>query len=362
MNDTPFLSGQEIDVLKRTLLKQFTEDEQESFIRQCQRTLLDPFSKQIFATRRWTKDRQGNKTPTLTTVTSIMGLTAIAVRTGHYDGCVITWAGKDGAWKEEWLEDEYPVAAKCVVYHKERAHPEVGIARWEGYVGRAQDYNTKRWEVTDFWARLPDFMIGKCAKAQALRGAFPDQCSNLYISEELQGGISEADEMDDVAKIAKNREKEEELLKAAAAKGVKVVENKSTKPRPTPAEAAAPAEPTKPVAAARPAPAPAPIPPEEPDDLDMGAQEAPQPEDVVSPAGGPVESAKPWAFHVIAGLKNPKFLGRTVGDLSVAELQAIEQQWLPKVRAVWDNVNTAQKSDAEAFEAAIAYSKMEKPW
>jgi phage recombination protein Bet len=352
MNDTPFLSAQEIDVHKRTLLKQFTEDEQESFIRQCQRTLLDPFSKQIFATRRWQKDKQGNKTPTLTTVTSIMGLTAIAVRTGHYDGCVITWAGKDGVWKDEWLEDEYPVAAKCVLYHKERSHPEVGIARWEGYVGRAQDYNTKRWEVTDFWARLPDFMIGKCAKAQALRGAFPDQCSNLYISEELQGGISEADEMDDVAKISKNREKEEELLKAAASKGVKVVENKSTGKRPTPAEAAAPAEPPKPVTAAPPE-APAPAAQEPPDDLDMG--EPPS-------EGPPAESAKPWQYHVITGLKNPKFNGRTVGDLSVAELQAVESQWLPKVRAVWDTVNSLQKADAEAFEAAIAYSKMEKPW
>jgi hypothetical protein len=55
-------------------------------------------------------------------------------------------------------------------------------------------------------------------------------------------------------------------------------------------------------------------------------------------------------------------MGRTVGDLSITELQAIEAQWLPKGRAVWDNVNPTQKADAEAFEAAIAYSKMEKPW
>jgi len=361
---TPFLSASEIDVLKRTLLKQFSEDEQESFIRLCQRTLLDPFSKQIYATRRWTKDRNGNKVPTLTTVTSITGLAAIAVRTGTYDGCVITWAGKDGIWKEEWLAEEFPAAAKCVVYVKNRTHPEVGIARWESFVGKAYDQSTKRWEVTDFWERMPDYMLGKCSRAAALRAAYPDQCSNLFISEELQGATSEADQYDDEAKIAENRKKEEELLKKAKAEGVKIVENKA-KSKPTPAEAAAPApeppgtfqqtgtvgtpaHPGQMTTPATPVTETPPAPQEEPDDLDMGVTEAPEP--------------PPWSEHVIQGLKNPKFLGRKVGELSVTELQAIEAQWLPKVREVWDQVNTLQRADAQAFEAAIAHSKLEKPW
>lgn len=366
-----FLSEKEIEVLKRTLLSGFTEDEQESFVRLCQRTLLDPFSKQIYATRRYVKDRGGNKVPTLVPVTSVIGLTAIAARTGMYDGCIIQWAGKDGVWKDEWLEEEFPTAAKCTVYHKQRTHPEVGIAHWTGYCGQAYNQVTKRWEVSEFWERLGPFMIAKCAKAQSLRGAFPDQCSNLYISEELQGGVSEVDQLDDEAKIIQNRAKEEELLKAAAAKGIKVVESKPTK-KPTPAEAAAPAEPPPPKPAAPPKPTVAaapPVqastpPPEPPDDLDMDEPPAqPQPEvSAEAPAGPPAESAKPWADHVIEGLKNPKFFQRKVGDLSVAELAAIEEQWLPKVRQVWDQVNANQKADAEAFEAAIAFSKMEKPW
>jgi phage recombination protein Bet len=364
----PFLSEAEIDVLRRTLLKQFTDDEQESFIRQCQRTLLDPFSKQIFATRRWTKDRQGNKTPTLTTVTSIMGLTAIAVRTGQYDGCVTTWAGKDGIWKDEWLEDEYPRAAKCVVYHKQRSHPEVGIARWEGYVGKAFDNATKRWEITDFWERLPDFMLGKVAKAQALRGAFPDQCSSIYISEELQGGVSEADQMDDEAKVAHNRAKEEEIFRqAAASKNVRVVETKPTK-RPTAAEAAEPAFPEDaipaPMSATQPTQAPRPVPPEPPDDLDMGEEAAPTPPEERDakqpPEGAPVD--KSWAMHVITGIKNPKYNGRVVSDLTMQELKAFEAQWIPKVRAVWETVNPLQRADAEAFEARIAHEKTERLW
>ena len=358
-----FLSQEDIDVLKRTLLSGYTEDEQESFIRLCQRTMLDPFSKQIYATRRYTKDRSGNKVPTLVPVTSVIGLTAIAARTGHYDGCTIQWAGKDGVWRDEWLEEEFPVAAKCIVYHKQRSHPEVGIANWAGYCGQSYNQSTKRWEVSEFWERLGAFMLGKCSKAQALRGAFPDLCSNLYITEELQGGISEADQYNDEAKIASNRAKEEELLKAAAAKGIKVVESKPSK-RPTPAEAAAPAEPEppKPVASAPSAPVSDPLPPEE-DDLDMEPPVQPPPEASAEASDGPpAVSAKPWADHIIRGLKNPKFFDRKVGDLSVAELQAIESQWLPKVRQVWDQVNSLQKADAQAFESAIAYSKMEKPW
>ena len=362
-----FLSPDDIAVLKRTLLQGYTEDEQESFIRLCQRTLLDPFSKQIYATRRWVK-KGDSKVPTLVPVTSVIGLTAIAARTGEYDGCTIQWAGKDGIWKDEWLDEEFPSAAKCVVFHKGRSHPEVGIANWAGYCGQSYNNATKRWEVSEFWERLGAFMLGKCSKAQALRGAFPDQCSNLYISEELQGGISEVDQHDDEAKIEANRKKEEELLKKAKAEGVRVVENKA-KTKPTPAEAAAPAPEPPPITGnvpgpavtAQPAQAPA-VPQEPPDDLDMSPSQPPQPPSAEGPAGPPAESAKPWADHVIQGLKNPKFLNRKVGDLSPVELQAIESQWLPKVRAVWEQVNSLQRSDAEAFEAAIAYSKMEKPW
>lgn len=358
-----FLSDEDVDVLKRTMLYGYTEAEQESFIRLAQRTQLDPFSKQLYATRRYAKDRSGNKVLTLVPVTSVLGLTAVAARTGHYDGCVITWCGTDGIWKDEWVSEEFPVAAKCVVYHKQRSHPEVAICRWNGYCGTSYNPATKRREVTEFWERLPDFMLGKCAKAAALRGAFPDQCGNLYASEELQGGISEVDELDDERKIAQNRKKEEELLKAAAAKGIKVVESKPT-PKPTPAEAAAPApdlpapkgqgpeptipDPVEPPVAAESAQEP-------PDELEMGITEAPQP--AAEPAA--------WKEHVIQGLRAAKFLGRKVGDLNPVELAAIAEQWIPKVKAALargEMVKQAQQDDAKAIEAAIEHSKMEKPW
>ena len=364
-NMTPFLSDEEIDILKRTLLAGYTEDEQQSFIKLCQRTRLDPFTKQIYATRRYVKDRSGNKVPTLVPITSAIGLTAIAVRTGEFDGCTIQWCSKDGIWKDEWIEEEFPTAAKCVVYHKKRSHPEVGIAQWSGYCGQSYNNTTKRWEVSEFWERLGAFMLGKVARAQALRSSWPDLCANLYISEEMHGGASEADEPNDEVKITENRKKEEELLKKARSEGVRIVENKAKK-QPTPAEAAAPMpepppppqgqgpEPTVPQPVEPPTPQTPPpsvaaaAPAEPPDDLDMGVTEA------------PVEAPPAWKNHVIEGLKNPKFFGRKVGDLAIAELQAIETQWLPRVREKWDQVNTLQRKDAEAFEAALAHSKLGK--
>ena len=365
----PYLSEEQVKILKRTLLSGFGEDEQESFIAQCQRQSLDPFSKQIYATRRYTKDRQGNKVPTLVPVTSVIGLCAVAVRTGHYDGCTIQWVGKDGIWKDEWLSEEYPVAAKCVVYHKQRTHPEVGIATWAGYCGQSYNKATNRWEVTEFWERLGPFMLGKCAKAQALRGAFPDQCSNLYISEELQGGISEADQFNDEAKIAENRRKEAELLAKTSAK---VVSQPAA--RPTPAEESEPAFAEDKSAFAISGPS-RPQPPltehpaataakAEPDDLDMGPDPPPPPPEPSAdstPGGAPVET-EPWSEHEILGLKNAKFYKRKVGDLKPSELNAIAAQWIPKVRAIWPDVNKLQQADVLAFEQAIKHYEMVKPW
>jgi hypothetical protein len=51
-----------------------------------------------------------------------------------------------------------------------------------------------------------------------------------------------------------------------------------------------------------------------------------------------------------------------VGELNAAELNIIETQWLPAVREQWEDANDAQRADAAAFESAIAFHKMAKPW
>jgi phage recombination protein Bet len=371
-----FLNKEEIALLKKTILAKFTEEEQDTFIRMVLRTRLDPWSRQIYATRRQQKitDESGQvrKVPMLVPVTSIMGLTAIADRTGHYKGCVVHWSGPDGVWKEEWLSDEYPAAARAAIYHSQRNYPEIGIARWRSYAGQTFNYQTKIWEVSDFWDRMPDFMLQKCARAQALRAAFPDQLSNVYIREELESNITDSElDTEEIpsmeAKIDENQRREAEAKK----QGVKFVETTGGK-RPTPAEAAEPAfeedKVPKKVAATQKKPEAkpevVPAPPEVAQEpafsqqlkQDFG-QQAPPPDEPPPPPPPP-----PWKEHLILGVSHPKYHKRKVGELTQQELTILESQWLPKVRAQWDEANEAQRADAAAFEAAIAFYKMEKPW
>src|SRR4029077_15905557 len=386
-----FLSKEQIEVLKRTMLKQFPEDERETFIITCQLTHLNPFTKQIYATRRYQKVRadsgETRNAPTLVTVAGILGLCAVADRTGNYDGCEIFWCGPEGTWKSEWVSDEFPTAAKCIVYHKKHTKPEIAIARWSSYAGQTYNYTTKQWEVSDFWARMPDYMLGKVAKGGALRGAFPDQTGRVYIHEELDSNITETVQpSSDEEKIAYNQRREAELkaeVASGAVPGVKFVEQKRES-RPTPQEALEPGFPQdkipeKPRKAASPVPpkaAPAPSPDASPATVaeekrepafaqqltaDYSQQSVPATDDFdMAPTPPPAEP--PWKNHIIMGLRHVKFHKKRIGDLNQAELAIIENQWLPKIREQWEAASDEQRLDAERFEAAIAFYKMAKPW
>jgi hypothetical protein len=251
------------------------------------------------------------------------------------------------------------------------------------------------------WIAYPKRMTYYRALGFGLRDEFSDILKGTKTIEEL------ADYTDSIAleeaKIEANQQREAQVK----IPGAKFVETKGK--RPTPAQAAEPAfaednaKPAAPAFATRlegdfpldpalpaqhfaaakpsskpeaqPAPAQAPdthTPPPE-DDLDMGSPEAAKAEGALtpplatdSPAGGaetPAEKAEaPWKSHVILGVTHAKFHKRLVGELTAAELGIIENQWLPAVREQWDDASDAQRADAAAFESAIAYQKMVKPW
>ena len=378
----PFLSEEEVGILKRTTLAKYPEDEQLTFIRICQRTRLDPFTKQIHPTKRFQKVKQADgkmvKVPTLVPVTGIMGLCAVAERTGNYDGSEIHWAGNDGIWKEEWLEADPPAAARCRVYHKHRSRPEVAIARWEGFVGQFWNDEAKVWEVTDFWAKMPDYMLAKCAKAAALRGAFPDQLSNVYIREELESHLTDSEADLDLQEEAMKMHLEEASKAAAQVPPKQKVETEPVAPPPK-SSTTGPILPTPPLASPpplSPTPKVTPMPPAatQPSAREsLGeAIEEKRKEVIMGPGGGqdgdgidmgaPAEQA-PWKDYKIKGLRHANFFGRKLGELSQPELKILEEQWIPAVREKWaTEANDAQKQDVEAMEAAIAYHKMSRPW
>lgn len=161
-----FWTPEQTQLISTTIAPGCSNDELRLFAYACQRTGLDPFSRQIYAIKRSGK---------MTIQAGIDGLRSIAERTGQLDGSETLWCGDDGQWQDVWLSSKPPAAAKTVIYRKGASHPFVGVARFA-------DYNAGQ----SLWSKMPAVMIAKCSEALALRKAFPADLSGVYSTDEMQ--------------------------------------------------------------------------------------------------------------------------------------------------------------------------------
>ena len=159
-------SPEQSQLISSTIAPGCTPDELKLFAYACQRTGLDPFSRQIYAIKRSNK---------LTIMSSIDGLRSIAERTGQLDGSSTEWCGDDGIWSDVWLGNKPPAAAKTTIWRKGSTHPFVGTAL-------LRDYNAGQ----GMWNKMPAAMIAKCSEALALRKAFPANLSGVYTTDEME--------------------------------------------------------------------------------------------------------------------------------------------------------------------------------
>jgi phage recombination protein Bet len=151
------------------------------FMHYCQKTGLDPFSRQIYMIMR--REKQGDQWVAKQTIqTGIDGFRVIRDRIAARLGVEVwyedtVWYDDDGQPHMVWLSDQPPAACRVVVMKNGRPFP--AVLRTAAYAA------TKDGRFVSQWRTQAEHMIEKCAEAFALRRAFPHDLGGLYIEEEM---------------------------------------------------------------------------------------------------------------------------------------------------------------------------------
>lgn len=206
MNALVIAEGKQLDLIRRTVAKDCDPAEFDQFIHICKAVRLDPLRRQIYA---FVFSKNNPQFRRMSIVTGIDGYRAIAERTHNY-------RPDNQAPRIEYSETARDpaknplgiVRAEVTVF--KHAHgewfPVIGEAYWDEY---APIKNGALDDKKDNWRKMARVMIAKCAEAQALRKAWPDDFAGLDVEEEtdrLAAIDLTASEMADEAASAKRFE------------------------------------------------------------------------------------------------------------------------------------------------------------
>jgi phage recombination protein Bet len=192
---------QDVDLIKKTVAKEASDGELKLFLAIAGRTGLDPFARQIFFVKRGGVGQ---------TTISIDGFRLIAERSGKYEGQIGPfWCGEDGEWKDVWLKNEPPAAAKIGILRAGFREPLWAVANFSAYNAGSP-----------IWKKMPALMISKTAEMLALRRSFPMELSGLYGVEEMEQAYSDVPAQERQAASAATASNENPIIKAFASVGV----------------------------------------------------------------------------------------------------------------------------------------------
>lgn len=156
-----YFDEKQIELIKNSICKGASNEELQFFIYACERTRLDPFSRQIYSV-----PRGGQRT----IQTSVDGFRLIADRTGKYS------PGKEPTF--EYDKNGNLLSATAYVMKQTKD------GTWHQVSANASfsEYNAG----SPIWKKMPRAMLSKCAECLALRKSFPAEMSGIYGEEEME--------------------------------------------------------------------------------------------------------------------------------------------------------------------------------
>lgn len=190
-----------------------TDEELFYFARVAQASSLDPAKREIYAIFRNVKQKDGTWKPRMSIQTGIDGLRVVAERSGKYAG------SKEPEFE---YDDNFKITvnsggSNIVVPNKARVTvlklinnqivETTRSARWQEYYPGDQQGT--------MWRKMPETMLAKIAEAQALRAAFPNDTSGLYIDEEMQQADTDVDSganLEEIKKRIDNAQSDDDLM------------------------------------------------------------------------------------------------------------------------------------------------------
>lgn len=195
----------QVAILRQIGLEDATQGDLDLFFHVCRSTGLDPFRKQIYMIGRntkiteWVDDERGQNgrrkverwVTKYTIQTGIDGFRRNGREAAKrvdaslsFDGPY--WCGEDGEWREIWPAKTPPVAAKYTIFRD--GEPFSAVVHYDEFVQTGyQD------QPNSMWAKMPRNQTAKCAEAMAYRRAFPDDFSDLILSDAAQPTVVDQD-------------------------------------------------------------------------------------------------------------------------------------------------------------------------
>jgi phage recombination protein Bet len=154
------------------------------FMHYCQKTQLDPFSRQIYYIKR-RENVNGQMADKWTIQVGIDGFRVIRDRAAQREGVTVDyedtiWYDTDGGEHNVWLSADPPAACRVVLIK----HTPTGDLRYPGVLRTAAYMAMKDGRPVSQWKTQPDHMIEKCCEAFANRRGFPHDLADVYIEEE----------------------------------------------------------------------------------------------------------------------------------------------------------------------------------